>query len=527
MNADRRLWSAPRLLTLAAVLGIAATLLTAAAREPANDFHFAGIGDRTGGHHPGVYERIWREVGLLKPDFAINVGDTIEGYIQDPTKIEGETNRQWDEIFTVLRPYDSIPQYFTAGNHDIWNDVSERIYRERTGAKVDYWFKYQQAAFIVLDNSRQNELQGAQYAFLEEALKANADAEPTFIFFHKPFWLGFVAAQNREHRFHKLCAANGVDWVITGHGHTLVHEKFDGVSYLEIGSSGGSIGTNPDGTPMYKFENGKFFHFITGRVKGSKVSLTVKEIQGGGGQGRMFDLENWRGSSPLFTNIDDPTTGEAMLLSMRFQSPRDGAVVPRGMVPVVAAARARPDNVRLTIDGQAVTPDAGPFVAVLFDTRDLNSKELMDMIQVNGQEAARLSPDRSILTWETVIVPLSRELWTRRTPGEVTLIAGTATDGTGQNLPENNDDYFVRDLLVYDGNSYVGAADFPAGQEARLGDTSEQDRTTRTWALGEARQPRNLAMLLHGWDTTGLPAGEHTLELRFGGRVETIKVRLE
>lgn len=527
MKVDRRAWTVPRLLTLAAVLGVAATLLSAAAREPANDFHFAGIGDRTGGHHPGVYERIWREVGLLKPDFAINVGDTIEGYINDPAKIEGEANRQWDEIFRILRPYSEIPQYFTVGNHDIWNDVAERIYQERTGAKLDYWFKFQQALFVVLDNSRQNELSDAQYAFLEETLSRNTDAEPTFIFFHKPFWIGYIAAQNHEHRLHKLCVKYGVDWVITGHGHQLVHEKFDGVSYLEIGSSGGSIGTNPDGTPMYKFENGKFFHFICGRVKGSKVSLTVKEIQGGGGQGRVFDLENWRGSSPLFANVDDPATGEAMLQAMRFQSPRDGAKVPRGQVPIVAAARARPDNVALLIDGQPVTPDAGPFVAVLFDTRELNSAELMDMIQVNGQEVARLSPDRNIITWETVIVPVARALWQQRTPAEVTLTAGTQTDGSGQNLPENNDDYFVRDLLVYDGNAYLGAADFPAGQELRLGDTNEQDRTNRTWALAEPRQPQNLALLLHGWDTTGLPAGEHTLELRFGGRTETIKVTLE
>ena len=45
----------------------------------ANDFAFAIVGDRTGGAQPHVYERIWREIDLRRPNFVLTVGDTIEG----------------------------------------------------------------------------------------------------------------------------------------------------------------------------------------------------------------------------------------------------------------------------------------------------------------------------------------------------------------------------------------------------------------------------------------------------------------
>ena len=47
--------------------------------QPENNFHFSIIGDRTGGANPEIYDRVWREVDLLHPDFVVNVGDTIEG----------------------------------------------------------------------------------------------------------------------------------------------------------------------------------------------------------------------------------------------------------------------------------------------------------------------------------------------------------------------------------------------------------------------------------------------------------------
>ena len=71
-------------MSCAARYGFAAALLLwggglGAYTEPANDFHFSIVGDRTGAASPGIYERVWREVDALNPAFVINTGDTIEG----------------------------------------------------------------------------------------------------------------------------------------------------------------------------------------------------------------------------------------------------------------------------------------------------------------------------------------------------------------------------------------------------------------------------------------------------------------
>ena len=59
-----------------------------------DNFQFAIVSDRTGGHRPGVFAAAVEKLNLLKPEFVISVGDLIEGYTQD----EGELNSQWDEF---------------------------------------------------------------------------------------------------------------------------------------------------------------------------------------------------------------------------------------------------------------------------------------------------------------------------------------------------------------------------------------------------------------------------------------------
>ena len=58
------------------------------------------------------------------------------------------------------------------------------------------------------------------------------------------------------------------------------------------------------------FKEGRFYHHVWGRVKGSKVHLTVKEIDGVKGAGRMFRVEDWDEKGPRF-DIGDPAINEA------------------------------------------------------------------------------------------------------------------------------------------------------------------------------------------------------------------------
>jgi predicted phosphodiesterase len=264
---------------------------------PGNDFHFAILGDRTGSAMPQIYGRVWREVAMLSPDFAINVGDTIQG--GNDARAESE----WGELRPVWKKYASFPLYFTPGNHDIWSEKSRELFERETGRPSFYSFNYQDAHFTVLDNSRTLDLDAAQLKFLEEDLRRNRNRRPKFIFFHKPYWVVFLKAGSGEFPLHRLARQYGVDQVISGHGHQFVRMERDGIGYVALGSSGARIRLN--WVPGQNFEKGAFYHYAWVRVKGGAVRITIKEIGGPAGQGRMFRAEDWDANGPKF-DIADP-----------------------------------------------------------------------------------------------------------------------------------------------------------------------------------------------------------------------------
>jgi hypothetical protein len=282
-------------------LAIAAGLLIRAAGEPKNDFRYSIMGDRTGGHQDQVYGRVWREIDLLHPDFVINVGDTIEGSRNHDT-MAGE----WRDLRPVWERYKHYPLYFTPGNHDIWSNESEALYREQSGRPVNYGFNYQDAHFTVLDNSRTTELSQEQLDFLDRDLAQNAERRPKFVFFHKPFWIRFIREGQPPVGLHAIVKKHSVEHVISGHGHQFVRLAYDGVIYMEVGSSGGRLGGLRRGEG---FRQGWFYHHVLVRVKGSNVNFTVKEIDGPMGEGRMFRAEDWDANGPKF-DVGDPALSE-------------------------------------------------------------------------------------------------------------------------------------------------------------------------------------------------------------------------
>ena len=280
----------------AVALLFAAVIGTLALTEPKNDFRFSIVGDRTGTPMPEIYGRIWREIDLLHPDFVINVGDTIQG--GDDERAES----QWQDLRPVWRRYGHFPLYFTPGNHDIWSKQSLDVYKKETGRPNYYSFNYQDAHFTVLDNSRSLDLTDDQLKFLEDDLKANQDRRPKFVFFHKPYWMAFLKLGSGEFPLHQLAKKYGVSYVISGHGHQFVRMSRDGIVYMEVGSSGGKM--KGEG-----FAKGWFYHHVWGHVLGSKVDLTVKELDGPAGKGRMFRAEDWDDAGPKF-DVDDPASSE-------------------------------------------------------------------------------------------------------------------------------------------------------------------------------------------------------------------------
>jgi len=273
-------------LTLALALAACGSLLfTQDTGGPQNNFHFSILGDRTGGATADIYEQIWREIDLLHPDFVINVGDTIEG------GSDAVIEQQWREVGVIFQRYRHYPLYFTPGNHDVFSETSARLYQRVTGRPLCYSFDYQQAHFIVLDNSRSLELSEEQLQFLQQDLAAHQNNDPKFVFFHKPYWIVPLKFGSGRFRLHELALRYGVDYIISGHGHQLVKMERDGIVYLEVGSSGASI---EKGLRLGQgFREGWFFHHVWVSVKGNKAFVTIKEVGPPHGQGRMFSLDDW------------------------------------------------------------------------------------------------------------------------------------------------------------------------------------------------------------------------------------------
>ncbi len=287
---------------MAALSGV---VVLRAVTEPKNDFRFSILGDRTGTAQPQIYGRVWREVDLLHPDFVINVGDTIQG------GTDTLAENQWQELRPLFERYNHYPLYFTPGNHDVFSDTSAKLYEKQSGRPLRYSFNYQDAHFTVLDNSRTTDLTQEELDFLSSDLEANKDKNPKFIFFHKPYWIPILKLGSSDFPLHKIALKYDVHHIISGHGHQFVRLVRDGIAYMEVGSSGGTM--EPALKLGHGFKEGRFYHHVWGRVKGSKVDLTIKEVDGAKGAGRMFKADQWDENGPKFDPADpalkeDPQT---------------------------------------------------------------------------------------------------------------------------------------------------------------------------------------------------------------------------
>jgi len=268
---------------LLAMLLLPAVILPAAGQD--KDFRFVILGDRTGGPRQDLYAQTWAEIDKYGPDFVINVGDTIQG-----TR-DASAEAEWNEINAFLEKYKRYPFYRIAGNHDIWSDFSRGLFEKKTGHPATYSFDFRSAHFTVLDNSGDDMLGPSQLKFLEDDLQKNSGRKPKFVFFHKPFWLVLLKAGNTNFPLHALARQYGVDYVVSGHGHQFVRLVRDGVTYMEVGSSGANIGE-----PWRLdrgFNAGTFYHFVKAQVKGGDVQFTVKELDDPFGRARTFDAAQW------------------------------------------------------------------------------------------------------------------------------------------------------------------------------------------------------------------------------------------
>jgi len=263
LNASAIGRTVARLTTLAFLLRLA----TAAG------FDFAILGDRTGNAVPGVYEQVSKEIAGRHPDFVINVGDTIEG-LDDTTAVA-----QWDQIRLVWKDFGDIPFYVVPGNHDIWSPTSEQIWRAQTGHPPQYSFDFRGIHVTVLDNSCTEGLGADQMSFLESDLASHAGQNPKFIFFHRPYWLVPIKFQNGNFPLHRIARKYGAGFVVSGHAHEFDRSEYEGVQYVMVGSSGGSLSHGKGATPSRTGLDGLYFGYAWVHVEGDTAKLEFHRVE--------------------------------------------------------------------------------------------------------------------------------------------------------------------------------------------------------------------------------------------------------
>lgn len=247
-----------------------------AAMTPTDSFTFAVIGDTRTGIE--TFKENIKAINHLNPDFVVDVGDLIDGYQNEATKIEA----MWDEFDEIVSGL-TVPLVMVAGNHDIWSLLSREIYMRRYG-RTFFSFNHKCAHFVVLDTERfgpdgglLNRIDQQQLQWLEQDLRKHRHLRPKFVFLHKPFFQsGHVATGARTHwdeHVHPLLARYGVDAVFAGHVHVYCHfPPVHGVHYYITG--GGGAGLHGDEAA------GGFHHFMVLTVRGANWIAAVVRTGG-------------------------------------------------------------------------------------------------------------------------------------------------------------------------------------------------------------------------------------------------------
>ena len=211
----------------------------------ADQFQFAIVSDRTGGHRKGVFSKAVHQVNLLQPAFVMSVGDLIEGARQQ------EANRtQWDEFDKYAKQF-AMPFFYCAGNHDGDNKVKAEVWKERLG-KAYYHFLYQNCLFLIVNSNdlainppAAAGMRGPragfgkeQIQFVEKTLKENEKVRWTFVFMHHPVWAAKDLTENGWTEFEKLFG-NRQYSMFCGHEHIFRKFLRNDRSYYQLATTGG------------------------------------------------------------------------------------------------------------------------------------------------------------------------------------------------------------------------------------------------------------------------------------------------
>ena len=239
-------------------------------------FTFAIIGDKTGGGLDKwpVFDRAIDEINALKPDFAIMVGDLIQGDTRDPEQLAAEWKEFWQHESGLIVPFLPLP-----GNHDITNPVMYDYWKEHLGRTYSA-FTYKKCLFILLNTEEWHnpgheewdwEKEGwfgeAQIKYVEDELAKHTDVRHTFVLLHRPIWL----YENSGWEQIEKALGDRAYTVFAGHYHNLTLHTRNDRRYFVLGATGG--GFTPQEVPEY----GAFDHYSIVTVDDEEVNVAIIE----------------------------------------------------------------------------------------------------------------------------------------------------------------------------------------------------------------------------------------------------------
>jgi predicted phosphodiesterase len=261
-----RFWQSRKSTLLFYALILGAMTLAVAVAQARTEFKFVVLADSQF-HNPAIFERMVREVDLLKPALVVQVGDLINGYQYDEKDLRAEWVRFKKQIAPLSMPYYPVP-----GNHDVTTTQAIKVYAEVWGNdRFFYSFDHANSHFIVLDayhNLQYDTVGEEQIKFLKDDLATHAHADNIFVFIHAPFDLD---ASSGWDKIHALLRQYPVRIVFSGHIHTYNFHTEDGIRYINFNSSG---------LMNYNyFELGMGFEFLVVSVQDKDATVAI--IKGG------------------------------------------------------------------------------------------------------------------------------------------------------------------------------------------------------------------------------------------------------
>ena len=238
-------------------------------------FTFAIIGDKTGGGYDKwpIFDRSIDEINVLKPDFAIMVGDLIQGYTDDVTQVEAEWEEFWQHQSGLIIPFLPLP-----GNHDITNPMMYNYWQKHLG-RTYAAFTYKDCLFLLLNTEEKHSqpegsegwtetwFGNAQVAYVTDELTKHKDVRHTFVMLHKPAWLHEDSGWTQVEEV----LADRAYTVFAGHYHNLTLHTRNDRRYFVLGATGGGF------TTREVREYGAFDHYSIVTIDGNEINIAIVE----------------------------------------------------------------------------------------------------------------------------------------------------------------------------------------------------------------------------------------------------------